>query len=753
MPKVSVVIPSSNHEKFISEAIQSILDQTYQDFEIVITDDGSRDRSVAIIQEFSDPRIQLFCFEKCKGTIFAVNHSIQSSNGDYTTILSPNDIFLPDKLRKQVDFLETRDNIAAVFSNAQTIDENGHIFLDQNHPRRKVFVQDNRDRFGWLRYFFFKGNGLCYPSILIRSQCYQELGLYDERLAQLPDLDFLIRLSGKHEIHILPEPLVQLRISQNELNTNSLAPNVNTQTELEFPLVLNHYLSSSIQKQFANIFPCRFKIEEELIPFHLAMLALWHTKAQWDHSTYKTFAIRTLYEFLNANSDIIESLEKKYSFSYASFHKLTALDSRDTFSDELKTWYQNTPIALDQIFQYPEKSISSFNSTIKSLAIAKEAQPFWSIMLPVYNPRPDYLKEVVESVLVQFSPTDKVQIEIVDDCSTRIDVQQLIAEMGWDQVTYSRQPHNLGLIDNWNDCIARSRGKWVHLLHQDDKVLPGFYQSLYSALSQDAYRSVGAAFCQHYFIDQNSQPFSASGLEQSVPGILENWIEKIAVYQRIQFAAIAVKREVYETLGGFNHAAESAADWEMWKRIAAYYPVWYEPQVLACFRLHNFSESSRLISSGKNIDDTFKSILISHEYLPGEWADYLSEMAKEHYALYAFNAASQMLESRSFDAALAQIKAGLRCSRSPIVMNDLMALLLQSGGDGGQMDWATAVSRSLTQYTQHSDNPVAKSNLERVRKQLGDFLLHSNTTDLADLLKGSPGKAYKMLLDVGINNL
>jgi glycosyltransferase involved in cell wall biosynthesis len=154
MPKVSVIIPSYNHEKYVREAIQSVLEQTYQDFEIVITDDGSRDRTVSIIKSFTDPRIKLFYFPKNRGAAVAVNHCIAEASGEFIALLNSDDAFVPKKLEKQVEFLDKNPKIGAVFSYAQFIDEDSKDITNTEHHYAKVFLQQNRSRFEWLNYFF-----------------------------------------------------------------------------------------------------------------------------------------------------------------------------------------------------------------------------------------------------------------------------------------------------------------------------------------------------------------------------------------------------------------------------------------------------------------------------------------------------------------------------------------------------------------------------------------------------------------------
>jgi len=139
MPKITVAIPSYNHEKYIAHAIRSVLEQTFQDFEIVITDDGSSDETLQVIREFTDPRIRIYCNEKNCGASAAMNNCIQQAKGEYIAILNSDDLFSPDKLEKQVDFLDKNPEIGAVFGYAQIIDDTkGHTLAQASSNDAKA---------------------------------------------------------------------------------------------------------------------------------------------------------------------------------------------------------------------------------------------------------------------------------------------------------------------------------------------------------------------------------------------------------------------------------------------------------------------------------------------------------------------------------------------------------------------------------------------------------------------------------------
>src|SRR3989442_1702979 len=94
-PRVTVIMPSYNHERFVAAAIQSVLNQSFTDWELVITDDGSHDGTVATARRFTDPRIRLFVFPKNRGACDAANHCLANARGEFIAMLSSDDEFVP----------------------------------------------------------------------------------------------------------------------------------------------------------------------------------------------------------------------------------------------------------------------------------------------------------------------------------------------------------------------------------------------------------------------------------------------------------------------------------------------------------------------------------------------------------------------------------------------------------------------------------------------------------------------------------
>ncbi|SOD82971.1 glycosyltransferase family 2 protein [Spirosoma fluviale] len=273
------------------------------------------------------------------------------------------------------------------------------------------------------------------------------------------------------------------------------------------------------------------------------------------------------------------------------------------------------------------------------LPLADEVnRPLWSVMIPVYNCS-DYLREALNSVLAQDPGADQMQIEVVDDASTDADVAALVTSIGNGRVLYYRQPQNVGSLRNFETCINRAKGQLVHLLHGDDRTRPGFYQKMSKFFSE--YPEIGAAFSRFTHIDDKGNPLSEDPPLMDYDGIIPDWLFRIAQQQRLQYACKVVKRSVYEKLGSF-YGVTYGEDWEMWVRIAKYYPVAYTPEVLAEYRVHNDSISNTKTLAGQTVRDLkFLSKVIS-EHLPASQRKEVSRKSTRIWAGYELGKASAL---------------------------------------------------------------------------------------------------------------
>lgn len=283
-------------------------------------------------------------------------------------------------------------------------------------------------------------------------------------------------------------------------------------------------------------------------------------------------------------------------------------------------------------------------------------------MIPTYNPNLDYFAQGLRAVLAQDPGSATMEIAVVDDCSSSFDPHHHVRGIGGDRVSWFRQDRHGGIGRNWNTCIERARGQWVHILHQDDLVRPGFYARLSDGLAKHA--AVGAAFCRDVVIDGQGERKWSQLLIRETPGIVDDWIEHVFVRLHLRASALVVKRSVYEALGGFRLDLQYALDWDMWKRIAVAYPLWYEPVALACYRRHAASASFTFIRSGANIAEIRRSIELSASDLRPAIAAEVTKKARQNYTQYAVLTAWRALLERDLVASLAQIREARKLTSS-----------------------------------------------------------------------------------------
>ena len=448
---------------------------------------------------------------------------------------------------------------------------------------------------------------------------------------------------------------------------------------------------------------------------------------------------------------------KQFSWSkMATIVSSVLLQTACKTSEEVKVKEWMKPLEGEEAPQSP--AASTIRSNVETLSTgfpkihpvaSNLPRPFWSVMIPTYN-RVKYLEQALKSVLQQTPNSEKIQIEVVNDCSNQSiqdEMEALVKNIGGGRVNFYRHPEqDIGQTAIFNLCIQRAQGEWVHILHDDDVVLPGFYSSLRTGIEQES--SVGAAFCRHIYTDEVGNQRWVSWLERETPGVLTDWLELIIVMCRLQASPIVVKRSVYEKLGGFSPQAGAASDWEMWKRIAVHYPIWYEPQPLAWYRQHSSSDNTRLVKSGGLIADVRRSIEISKSYLPREVADKLSNQAREHYAFYALDTTKKLLTDGEFEGAIAQIRESLKCSQSSQVKEAIVSLLLQGESHQPSTGFSSAINRSQSEAT----NPSISVDTKPTRKQIADTWLNLPPAQLASSYAGDTGKLHQALLNSEIKD-
>lgn len=220
-------------------------------------------------------------------------------------------------------------------------------------------------------------------------------------------------------------------------------------------------------------------------------------------------------------------------------------------------------------------------------------------MVPVYN-RTRYLTQALDSVVDQAFDRGKMQIEIIDNCSTENDVMGLIKVRYGDRISFYRQPKHVSMAENWNACIERAKGTLVHILHDDDIVAHGYYMEIESLARK--YPSVSLFATRNFIVDDESLITGVSDrireLEQPT-----KTIEPFLYQTPFQCAAVTVRRTAYEVLGGFRPDMGYVVDCEMWARVASSHGAILSPRILASYRIGHDTDTHRVLRSAQGIKD------------------------------------------------------------------------------------------------------------------------------------------------------
>jgi len=226
-------------------------------------------------------------------------------------------------------------------------------------------------------------------------------------------------------------------------------------------------------------------------------------------------------------------------------------------------------------------------------------RPRWSVMIPTFNCA-KYLRQTLESVLAQAPDPDDMQIEVVDDCSTKDDPGLVVRETGRGRVAFYRKPENGGAIPNFNTCIQRSRGHLVHILHGDDYIMPGFYERIGKAAAR--HDEVALIASRAFIVDEENVVTGVTNrLSEMECGTRS--LESFFYGTPIQAPGIVVRRSFYEAHGGFLPNLVHAADCEMWARAVGLAGGLVTAEVLACYRTFAANDSGRLTRTAENLRD------------------------------------------------------------------------------------------------------------------------------------------------------
>lgn len=269
-PKVSVVIPAYNAEKYIAETLQSVFDQTYGNYEVIVVDDGSQDGTLRLLQRYA-PKIRVFS-KPNGGPASARNIAIQNSDGELIAFLDSDDLWFKDKLEAQVQFLRENSAVGLTYSEALMVGQDGGEFVE----RRIGFTES--PSFCKLLYGDFIPNS----TVMIRRSCVEKVGLLDERkeLIAAEDYEYWLRIARFFPIAGISRPTAYYRVRDNSLMGEG--------KDIEKGLTLALAVLRTIEKQYPGMWAeCGIDRNKLFARLHVRAGFAWKNRGNWGRCLMK----------------------------------------------------------------------------------------------------------------------------------------------------------------------------------------------------------------------------------------------------------------------------------------------------------------------------------------------------------------------------------------------------------------------------------------------------------------------------------
>jgi len=213
-PKVSAIIPTYNRAHFIAEAIQSVLDQTFTDFEVIVVDDGSTDNTKQIVNSFKDSRIK-YIYQENQGVCVARNAGINASNGEYIIFIDSDDMLIENAIANEAMILDSYPDVALCYCRLYIIDESEHVIgLYKPKHRQPGVYQGTKE----IRNLLVHGNYIGTSLSMVRRSSIIDVGLFDPAFSSgSEDFELWVRLAKKYDVAYTTEFTGKVRVHMDSI--------------------------------------------------------------------------------------------------------------------------------------------------------------------------------------------------------------------------------------------------------------------------------------------------------------------------------------------------------------------------------------------------------------------------------------------------------------------------------------------------------------------------------------------------------
>ncbi|NQT94640.1 MAG: glycosyltransferase [Lentisphaerae bacterium] len=268
-PLVSVVIPVYNAARYVAQAVDSVLDQTYAPLQVIVVNDGSTDDTATVLEPYLD-RIE-YCRQENRGASASRNRGIELAKGKYIAFLDADDLWTPEKISRQVRVLEDNPQFGLVHSDTAVIDESGAIMKPSANRLRQV-----RNGNVFEEFFSSDISVVLTSAAMVRKECFEKVPGFDGRFPVLQDYGLFLSLSWHFHVWYIDEPLAQYRITPGSLSRTYLLGNISDRETILREAVAEHPEFFAERREWLRQRWSRFYLDAAFLLFHHREYSLSH---------------------------------------------------------------------------------------------------------------------------------------------------------------------------------------------------------------------------------------------------------------------------------------------------------------------------------------------------------------------------------------------------------------------------------------------------------------------------------------------
>ncbi|MFA5309347.1 MAG: glycosyltransferase [Dehalococcoidales bacterium] len=579
--RVSVILPTYNRALYVGEAIQSVLDQTYKNFELIVVDDGSTDNTREVVNSYKDPRVR-YLYKENGGVSSARNTGIKASDRDFIAFLDSDDLWLPENLEVKIKLLDAHPEAGLVCSDAYFLDNKTKANIGRlwGEKRFKYSANPTQAAQHPLKELLYRSCFIMPQATMLRRRVFETIGYLDESLPTSEDWDLFVRIVQRFPIEVIDMPLLKIRRHDDSLSRNQEKVYRGAVTAINKAIASGTFSRAEL------------KLLKERLALEHCRYGRWSLLGDRQEDATKA---------LFASIKINPLCFRPYAYLALSLFGTRRFRALRSWKKTLK---HRAAVPARLVVARPAMA----QSTVRAEDIKKAgAAAKVSVVIPTYN-RAGLIAETIRSVLAQTLP--EFEIIVVDDGSTD-NTGEVVAAFKDPRVRYILQ-ENAGVSAARNTGIKAAGGTYIAFLDSDDLLLEKALETSVQVLEKNP--QAAFSYGKAYLMDEKQRIFGVREQREEGSYIRDGREEiKKAILNgnHVPTSTIMARRQYLEEIGLFDASFKGGSeDFDLWVRLAGSHQVAYIAEPLIKYRMHasSISRTQKLADMEKNNGAIFEKL-------------------------------------------------------------------------------------------------------------------------------------------------